>query len=72
MRVDVVMGSSGQVTIPKEMRNMLGLRSGSRIVFAQLRNGKVVLRFNRMKLSNIASILTRPMQPSVSIEEMRR
>jgi AbrB family looped-hinge helix DNA binding protein len=72
MRVDVVMGSRGQVTIPKEMRNAFGLRSGSRFVFAQLRDGNVVMRFKRMKLSNIAGTLTRPTRPSVSIEEMRR
>lgn len=72
MRVDVVMGSRGQVTIPKEMGNAFGLRSASRIAFAQLRDSNVVMRFKRMKLSNIGRTLTRPTLPSVSIEEMRR
>ena len=35
--------SKGQVTIPKEIRRVLGIRQGSRIAFAT-KNGKVELR----------------------------
>jgi AbrB family looped-hinge helix DNA binding protein len=35
--------SKGQVTIPKEVRRELGIRQGSRIVFAT-KNGKAELR----------------------------
>lgn len=35
--------SKGQVTIPKRLRDTLGLKPGSRIEFAVNRNGEVVL-----------------------------
>ena len=35
--------SKGQVTIPKQVRRELGIRQGSRVVFA-VRNGKAELR----------------------------
>lgn len=70
MRVEIVMGSRGQVTIPKEMSNALSLHAGSGIVFAQLSDGTIVMRAKRFKLSEIAGMLTRPSQPSISIEEL--
>lgn len=72
MRFEVVMGPRGQVTIPKEMRRVLGLRAGSKITFTQLSDGTILMRAKRFKLSEIAGILTTPSQPSISIEEMRR
>jgi AbrB family looped-hinge helix DNA binding protein len=72
MRFEVAMGSRGQVTIPKKMRSGLGLRAGCKITFTQLRDGTIVMRTKRFKLSEIASILTMASQPSISIEEMRR
>ena len=36
--------TKGQVTIPKEIRDRLGLTPGSRVVFDVARDGRVVLR----------------------------
>lgn len=38
-----VVTSKGQVTIPKEFRDLLGIRAGDRVEF-RLRDGEVVLR----------------------------
>jgi len=46
--------SKGQVTIPKEIRRELGIRQGSRIVFA-VKNGKAELRVLRGASGRAAS-----------------
>ena len=35
--------SNGQITVPVEIRRMLGLRSGDKILFFQNRDGEIVL-----------------------------
>jgi AbrB family looped-hinge helix DNA binding protein len=36
--------SKGQVTIPKQLRDRLGIRAGSRVAFELTESGEVVLR----------------------------
>ncbi len=36
--------SKGQVTVPKSIRDYLGLKPGSAVVFERTQNGEVVLR----------------------------
>lgn len=36
--------TKGQVTVPKKVRDYLGLKPGSAVVFARQANGEVVLR----------------------------
>jgi antitoxin PrlF len=38
------MTSKGQVTVPKPMRDALGLKPGSKVVFEYQGNGKAVIR----------------------------
>ena len=35
--------NNGQITIPLEVRNMLGLKFGDKIIFTQNQNGEVVV-----------------------------
>lgn len=35
--------SNGQITVPVEIRQQLGLRSGDKILFIQKRNGEIVI-----------------------------
>jgi antitoxin PrlF len=39
--------SKGQVTVPKKVRDYLGLKPGARVTFERLENGEVVLRAAR-------------------------
>lgn len=63
--------SKGQTTIPREIRDRLGLEAGDKLAFTMLSDGTVVMRAKTRRLADLAGILTRPGQPSVSIEEMR-
>ncbi len=64
------MTSKGQVTVPKEIRDRLGLKSGDKMAFTMLSDGTVVMRPKTRRLSDLAGSLTRPGQPSVAVESM--
>ena len=59
--------SKGQTTIPKEIRDHLGLVTGSRIDFAILASGEVILKPVTRDIRTLAGILHRPDQPPVSL-----
>jgi AbrB family looped-hinge helix DNA binding protein len=62
--------SKGQVTVPREIRDRLGLKSGDKIAFTLLSDGTVIMRPKTRRLADLAGMLTRPGQPKVSIEDM--
>lgn len=70
MTAETTMTIKGQVTVPREIRDRLGLKSGDKMAFTLLSDGTVVMRPKTKRLSSLAGSLTRPGQPSVSIEEM--
>ncbi len=71
MSEPTTMSSKGQVTIPREVRDRLGLQAGDKIAWSLLSNGTVVVRPKTRRLTDLVGILTKPDQPSVSIETMR-
>jgi AbrB family looped-hinge helix DNA binding protein len=64
------MTTKGQVTVPREIRDRLGLKSGDKMAFTMLSDGTVVMRPKTRRLADLAGSLTRPGQPRVSIEDM--
>ncbi|MBA2593769.1 MAG: AbrB/MazE/SpoVT family DNA-binding domain-containing protein [Pseudomonadota bacterium] len=62
--------SKGQVTLPKEIRDKLGLKAGSKLDFELLPDGTVKLRAANLTALSIMGMLKRPGQRPVSIEEM--
>lgn len=62
----------GRVTLPALLRASLKLKPGDKVAFTELADGTAILRVKRRHLSALAGLLTRPDQPSVSVEEMRR
>jgi antitoxin PrlF len=60
--------SKGQVTIPKAIRDRLGLKPGARLEFYIDEHGRAVM-VPTVKLSELVGLLRRP-QTAVSIEEM--
>ena len=60
----------GQVTVPREIRDRLGLKAGDKMAFTMLSDGTVVMRPKTRRLADLAGSLTRPGQPSVAIEDM--
>ena len=64
------MTTKGQVTVPREIRDRLGLKSGDKMVFTMLSDGTVVMRPKTRRLADLAGTLTRAGQPKVAVEDM--
>ena len=64
------MTTKGQVTVPREIRDRLGLKSGDKMAFTLLIDGTVVMRPKTRRLADLAGSLTRPGQPTVAVEDM--
>jgi len=71
MSEPTTISSKGQVTVPRDVRERLGLQAGDKIAWSMLSNGTIVLRPKTRRLADLVGILTQPGQPSVSIDEMR-
>ncbi len=68
---DATLTAKGQTTIPKEIRERLGLEPGDKLVFTALSDGTVIMRAKTRQLLDLAGSLTRPGQPTVSVAEMK-
>ncbi len=64
------MTTKGQVTVPREIRDRLGLKSGDKMAFTMLSDGTVVMRPKTRRLADLAGSLTRPGQPKLTIDHM--
>jgi AbrB family looped-hinge helix DNA binding protein len=71
MTEPTTLSSKGQVTIPREVRERLGLRAGDKIAWSVLSNGTIVLRPKVRRLGDLLGMLTQPGQAMVSVDEMR-
>jgi antitoxin PrlF len=67
---ETTLTSKGQVTVPREIRDRLGLASGDKLTFTLLSDGTVIMRAKTRRLLDLAGSLTRPGQPKVTIEQM--
>lgn len=64
--------SKGQVTIPREIRERLGLHQGDRIEFIVARDGTLELRPLAHSVRELAGLLRRPGRAPVTLEEMEQ
>lgn len=62
--------SKGQVTIPKEVRDHLGLQSGDRLSFTVQDDGTVVVKPLTRDVRELGGLLHRPPKRPVSIRQM--
>lgn len=67
---ETTLTSKGQVTVPREIRQQLGLESGDKLSFTLLSNGTVVMRAKTRKLQDLVGSLARPGQVKVAIDKM--
>ncbi|HUO85424.1 MAG TPA: type II toxin-antitoxin system PrlF family antitoxin [Thermoanaerobaculia bacterium] len=63
------MTSKGQVTVPKEIRDHLGLESGDRLSFEIREGGEVVIEAETADISELKGLLPPP-RKAISIEQM--
>lgn len=61
--------SKGQITIPKAIRDLLGVKAGDRLVFVQRAAGEVVVEAETLDVTSLRGILKHD-GPAVSVEEM--
>ena len=64
-----VLTSKGQTTIPKDVRDYLGLRPGDRIEFVLTEDKTVLLKPATRPVTDLKGFLPKPPKP-VSVEQM--
>jgi AbrB family looped-hinge helix DNA binding protein len=62
--------SKGQTTIPKDIRDGLGLRPGDKVRFTLLSDGTVVMRAKRRSIRDLAGALYDPGREPIPVDEM--
>jgi AbrB family looped-hinge helix DNA binding protein len=64
------MTRKGQMTVPREIRDRLGLKSRDKMAFTMLSDGTVVMRLKTRRLADLAGSRARPGQPKVAVKDM--
>jgi AbrB family looped-hinge helix DNA binding protein len=70
MTTDATLTSKGQTTIPKEIRDELGMKTGDRITFTLMADGTVVMRVKNKSISDLAGSLHRKGRKPVPVEQL--
>ena len=60
----------GQVTVPKAIRDKIGLVPGSRLDFTLMEDGSLKVRLLSRGTDGLFGLLHRPGQPALEIEQM--
>ena len=72
MTTAATLTSKGQTTIPKEIRDSLGMKPGDRISFTLMPDGTVVMRVKSKSIMNLAGVLHKKGRKRVPVEQMAR
>lgn len=62
--------SKGQITIPKEVRDQMGLKPGDRVDFVKDRTGRISLKAINTDFLSMRGILKSKRKAPLSVEEM--
>ena len=63
--------SKGQTTIPKDIRDSLGLQGQDRLEFTLLADGTVIMRAKKRQLADAFGMLHRPGKKAIAVEDMK-
>lgn len=72
MSSDATLTSKGQTTIPKSIRDSLGMKAGDRMSFTLMPDGVVVMRVKNKHVSDLAGFLHRKGRKALPIEQLSR
>jgi AbrB family looped-hinge helix DNA binding protein len=72
MTTAATLTSKGQTTIPKEIRDSLGMKPGDRMTFTLMPDGTVVIRVKKKSIMELAGALRKKGRKPVSIAQMSR
>jgi antitoxin PrlF len=64
--------SKGQTTIPKLIRDTLGMKPGDRMSFTLMPDGVVVMRVKNKHISDLAGLLFKKGRKAVPVEQLSR
>jgi AbrB family looped-hinge helix DNA binding protein len=70
--MDATLTSKGQTTIPKEIRESLGMKPGDRMTFTLMPDGSVVLRVKRKSVLQLAGVLRKKGRKPIPIAQLSR
>ena len=63
--------SKGQITLPKEVRDALGVRTGDRVAFRAGPDGRYVIEAETLDLWDIKGAI-KPRRQGITLEDMKR
>jgi antitoxin PrlF len=72
MTTNATLTTKGQTTIPKEIRDSLGLKPGDRMTFTQMTDGTVVMRVKSKSVMDLAGLLRKKGRKPVAITRLSR
>lgn len=67
---EATMTSKGQITLPKQMREELGLKAGSKVMFIRLSSGQYRILPRTRDVKDLIGLLHDPNRPTLTLEEM--
>jgi len=72
MSTDATLTSKGQTTIPKQIRDSLGMKAGDRMTFTLMRDGLVLMRVKNKSVLTLAGSLRKKGRKPVPVEQLSR
>lgn len=69
---DATLTSKGQTTIPKEIRDELGMKPGDRMTFTLMPDATVVMRVKNKSISDLVGALYKKGRKPVPVEQLSR
>ena len=72
MPTDATLTSKGRTTIPKEIRDSLGMKSGDRMTFTLMPDAIVVMRVKHKSVNELAGMLKRKGRKSILVRQLSR
>ena len=72
MTTEATLTSKGQTTIPKDVRDSLGIKPGDRLTFTVMPDSTVVLRAKTRSLADLAGKLRKPGSKPVPVGQLSR
>ena len=72
MSADATLTSKGQTTIPKDIRDSLGMKSGDRIMFTLMPDGTVLMRLKNKSVMRLAGSLRKKGKRAVPVDQLSR
>jgi AbrB family looped-hinge helix DNA binding protein len=72
MSTDSTLTSKGQTTIPKSIRDVLGMKAGDRMTFTLMPDGVVLMRVKNKAVADLAGLLHKKGRKAVPVERLSR